>query len=215
MTNNKINKALIYDEVGIGSIRARALKEIISKTGAKSFVGQEIILCDKDKAHGIITLNEPHILDTDQFKSHSSRHLITDEGRENIWPGVSKFNAFSFRIKKIFKDPIEFVYIGDTKLATGEFVEGVTIKEENIDYSNLEKAEASVKFEEILEAHKAKPCKEEDLELKTLFLELYELFAKRLIEKSLHTHDARERARIRAEQNRKKKPKKKTEATNA
>ncbi len=205
MNKQEINKAIIYDEIGIASIQARVLKELISKTGDKSFIKQEIFICDKEKVYGIVVLNEPHILDLTQFKNHSSRHFCTEEGRENIWPGVNKFNAFSFRIKKIFKEPLQYTYMGEEQLAIGKFVEGVTIMKENIDYADVSKAISIIEYEDRLETLKTIEVEDEDKELQKLFLELYELFLKRFTEKARHDpaeDERRRRARERARRRR-------------
>ena len=125
---------------------------------------------------------------------------------EENWPGVNNFSAFSFRIKKIFKEPLQFVYMGDKKLAMGEFVEGVTLMKENLDYSDVAKAITIVEYEDKLQSLKSIEVEDEDKEVQKLFLELYELFLKRFSEKA--RHDPEEDARRRARRNRKKKPKK-------
>ena len=186
MNKQETNKAIIYEEIGIKSLCARKLKEIISSAGSKQFIGQEILICDKDKAYGIIVLNEPHILDTEQFKNHFSRHFITEEGRENIWPGVSKFNAFSFRIKKIFKEPLQYIYMGKEKLVISKFVKGITMIQNNIDYSDIDKAISIIEYEDKLDVLKNIEVADEDKDLQELFLSLYALFLKRIAEKAVH-----------------------------
>lgn len=194
---NKINKAIIYDQFGIDVLCARKLKEIISPIGSKQIIGEEIFICDKDKAYGTIILNEPMQLDESLFKNHFSRHAITEEGRESLWPGINKFNTFSFRITKIFKEPLEYSYKGQEDLVEGKFVEEVEIVIEKFDVTE---------YEEKYESFKNTKCSDEDSELKDLFLDLYKLFTIRLSEKS--KHDPAEDKRRRAAARRKKKPKK-------
>ena len=156
MTEKITNKAIIYDQFGIDVFCARKLKQIISPIGSKQFIGQEILICDKEKAYGTIILNEPILLDSGLFKNHFSRHAITEYSRENIWPGVNKFNAFSFRIKNIFKEPLEYTYKGQEELAMSEFVEGVEILEKGvIGYKDLGKAPIETSWSGPTERRKA------------------------------------------------------------
>lgn len=153
---NKINKAIIYDQFGIDVLCARKLKEIISPTESKQFIGEEILICDKDKAYGIIILNESMQLDINLFKNHFSRHIITEDFREAVWPGVTKFNAFSFRIKKIFKEPLEYIYKGKENLTMSKFVEGIDILQKGvIGYKDLGKAPIETSWDGSAERKKA------------------------------------------------------------
>ena len=188
MTKQEINKAIIYEEIGIKALCARKLKEIISPMPSNSmnFIEQEILICDKEKVYGIIVLNKPILLDKDQFNSHFSRHIITEEFKDMFWSDVYKFNAFSFRIKKIFKEPLQYIYMGKEKLAMGKFIEGVTIMKENIDYADVSKAISIIEYEDRLETLKTIEVEDEDKELQKLFLELYELFLKRFTVKARH-----------------------------
>lgn len=139
MNKQKTNKAIIYDKFFIDILCARKLKEIISDKS--KFIGQEIFICDKEKVYGTIILNEPHILNRNFFKNHESRHFITNIYMKEIFPDTNKFNAFSFRIKKIFKEPLEYTYEGQEGLAMSEFVEGIEILEKGvIGYRDLGKA---------------------------------------------------------------------------
>lgn len=158
MTKDKINKAIIYEEMGIKSLCARKLKEIISPMPSNSmnFIGQEILICDKEKVYGIIVLNEPIILDKDQFNSHFSRHIITEEFKDMVWSDIYKFKAFSFRIKKIFKEPLEYVYMGEGELTMGKFVEGIDILEKGvIGFRDLGKAPIETSWSGPTERRKA------------------------------------------------------------
>ena len=184
MNTQKINKAIIYDKFFIDILCARKLKEIVSDKAR--FVGQEIFICDKEKVYGTIILNEPHVLNMDFFKNHESRHFITDIGMNEVWPGVNRLNAFSFRITKIFKEPLQYIYMGKEKLAMGKFVEGITIMKENIDYTYVSKAISIIEYEDRLETLKTIEVEDEDKELQKLFLELYELFLKRFTVKARH-----------------------------
>lgn len=184
MTKETTNKAIIYDKFFIDILCARKLKEIISYKA--KFVGQEIFICDKEKVYGTIILNQPTFLNVDFFKNHESRHFISNSCMEETFPDTNKFNAFSFRITKIFKKPLQYVYMGEGKLAMGEFVEGVKIIKENTDYSDVDKAISVIEYEDKLESFKSLKCADEDEELKILFVTLYGLFIKRMVEKSRH-----------------------------
>lgn len=184
MTKEKINKAIIYDKFFIDILCARKLKEIISDKA--KFIGQEIFICDKEKVYGTIILNHPTFLDIDFFKNHESRHFISNSCMEECFPDTAKFNAFSFRITKIFKEPLQYTYMGEDKLAMGEFVEGVNILEENIDYSDVSKALNLIEYEDKLESFKSFEVEDEDKELHKLFLQLYGLFIMKLAHKAAH-----------------------------
>ena len=126
----EINKAIVLSPVSIDLIRTRILKEIISIKGSKEHIGKEIFICDKDKVHGVIELNEPHILNVDLFKNHESRHLINEEFREELWPNKNKFYAYSFRIKKIFKEPLNYFYEGE--IAMSKFINDIEVLQKGV-----------------------------------------------------------------------------------
>lgn len=156
MKKYDIDKAIIYHKTGIELIRARKLKEIISPSFSSKHVGEEIFICDKNKVYGIIVLNQPTTLTVDQFKNHSSRHLITQELKEDIWPDVNKFNAYTFRIKKIFEKERDFFYDRRDKLVMSEFIKDVEILEKGvIGYKDLGKAPIETSWDGPAERKKA------------------------------------------------------------
>ena len=183
MKKYDINKAITYHKTGIDLIRARKLKEIISPSLSTKHVGEEIFICDKEKVHGIIILNEPTSLTVAQFKNHASRHLITEEAKDNIWPSVKKFNAYTFRIKKVFKNSLEYMYKGQEDLEISELIEGVEIIDRE-----AEALQALVnKYNVRLETLKGIECDKDNEVLKNLYIRLFELYLKRMLQKPQHT----------------------------
>lgn len=98
--------AVVVPDISARNICARKKNEIISDKVSTKHIGKPIFLCG-DKIYGIIELNQPSILDKDFFKSHFKRHMVTDAAREELWPGEERLYAYSFRIKRIFKEPID------------------------------------------------------------------------------------------------------------
>jgi len=121
------DKAIVLADKSAKSICARNKKEIILPQGSGKHIGEPIFLCG-DKVYGIIILNEPTSITVDQFKNRYKRHFITEKTRETLWPNIEHFYAYSFRIKRIFKEPIncEIKDIGliDTERRK-EFIKGV------------------------------------------------------------------------------------------
>lgn len=127
------DQGIFLSDFGANMICARKKKEIILDKHNSNFVGKPIFLCG-DKIYGIIVLNEPHVLDKNLVKNHESRHLIKEQLRDAFWPGADRFYAYSFRIKRIFKEPIPYDgetalgFVDDVKIAPEvrrEFVKGV------------------------------------------------------------------------------------------
>ncbi|MHA1833199.1 MAG: hypothetical protein ACTSV7_04350 [Candidatus Baldrarchaeia archaeon] len=182
MKKYNTTKAITYPETGINLIRARKLKEIVSPHISRQHIGQEIFICDKKNVFGVVILNQPTSLTESQFKNHSSRHFITEELKDTVWPNVKKFNAYTFRIKKVFKKPLEFRYKGQEDLEMGELIHNVEI----IDREK-EALETKVnKYKARLETLKDLPCSVEDLNQKNLLTELFELYLTKLSQKSQH-----------------------------
>lgn len=102
------DKGIFLVDKNIKLICARKKKEIILPEMSRAHVGKPIFLCGKS-VYGIIELNEPQAIDEYQFKSRYKRHLITDIEREQMWPVATKYYAYSFRIKRIFKESLEYV----------------------------------------------------------------------------------------------------------
>ncbi len=187
MKNYDINKAITYHETGIDLIRARQLKEIISPNFSKLHVGEEIFICDREKVHGIIVLNEPTVLNVEQFKNHSSRHLITEELKDEIWPKVKKFNAYTFRIKKVFKKSLEYRHVNQKNLNMSELIKDLELVDRE-----QEALEAKFsKYEVRLETLKGLECDESKEQLKGLLTELFQLYIKRILQKPQHTGTSR------------------------
>jgi len=179
MKKYNITQAVVYDGFWLNQICSRKLKKIISIKSPNNIIGQEILICDSDKAYGIVILNEPYILDADLFKNNFSKHIITEECKNTIWPNINKFYSFSFRIKKIFKEPIE--YKSSKARTMGDFIEDVKlIQEDSINYKEIENIETIIKYEDKLETFKSSNCDSGDELLKGLFMEVYELYIKKI-----------------------------------
>ena len=119
-------------------------------------------------------MNSPTKINIDQFKSHSSRHFITEELRYEIWGNTKHYNSHTFRIKKIFKEPIK--YCSDEKsVSFGKFIKDVTIYNSEDVIVN--------KFSEILNAYKNISSETGSEDLKKLFEKLFELYLAKYSEK--------------------------------
>lgn len=156
-------------------ICARRKKEIILTECNESYINKPIFLCS-DKVYGIVVLNSPSHIDRDQFTSRHKRHLITEEARESIWPDQEKFFAYGVRIKRIFKDPLE--YVKDSECEIG-FMDNIifdvekNLTERKIDFS---------KYYTELEELKTLEVKKGYESIRDTLLELYKLFVQ-LMEK--------------------------------
>lgn len=175
MNKYNINKAIIYGyEKAIELLNARKLKEIITTDVSRGYIDEKIFICDETKLYGIIILNKATQLDVDQFKNHKSRHFITEDLRLSVWGNIKLFNSHTFRIKKVFKNPIEYTSEKTTS-SLGKFIDDV-----NVVYK---KDEAVIKYKNILEESRIKESIEGKEELKLMFENLYELFLERYSEK--------------------------------
>lgn len=156
MEKNNINKAIVYDGRCIDLIRNRKLKEIITTESFGKFLEQKIFICDREKIYGIVILNKPNILNVDFFKNHFSRHNITEEFRQNVWSDINRFYSYSFRIKKIFKEPLNYFYEDQEKLAMSKFIEDVELLQKGvIGYRDLGKAPIETSWDGSAERKKA------------------------------------------------------------
>jgi DNA-directed RNA polymerase subunit RPC12/RpoP len=119
--------------------------------------------------------------------SHNKRHLISEDDILKLWPDSNIFYAYSFRINKIFKNPIKydntnkvFGIIEDIKFIDKKEENNVAIKKEEIsivavnyynDYEDtldyLKKLEFSEKYKSVVES----------------FLALYETYLNKLLSK--------------------------------
>ena len=177
LTMTKINKAIIYAHANaIGLLKSRKLKSLISSESRRRHTNEQILICDEKYAHGIVILNTPTILDLNQFSNQTKRHSITEELREAVWGNCKQLSSYNFRIKKIFKEPLE--YVSDNScVALGKFIDDVKI---------IDKHEEAVSvYKDKLEDIKKKASVEGKEDLKKMFEELYELFLKRYSEKNI------------------------------
>jgi len=188
MTDKKIKTpGIVIEDKYAQLIRKRLKKEIISTENLLNYVGKEIYLCGHN-AYGSITLNEPLKLDCSLLASHNKRHLISEDDILKLWPDSNIFYAYSFRINKIFKNPIKynntnkvFGIIEDIKFINKDNEEEkVIMKKEEIsivavnyynDYEDtldyLKKLEFSEKYKSVVES----------------FLALYETYLNKLLSK--------------------------------
>lgn len=100
------DKGILLSDKSATLICARKKKEIILDKINTAYIDKPIFLCG-DKVYGIIILNEPAKIEKYQFKNRFKRHMITEEACEELWPGQETLYAYGFRIKRIFKDPID------------------------------------------------------------------------------------------------------------
>lgn len=100
------DKAIVLTDKNARLICARKKKEIITDSLSGKHVNQPIFLCG-DKVYGILVLNEPTNLDEGLFKNHYKRHLIDEKTKDELWPDATKYYSYSFRIKRIFKEPVD------------------------------------------------------------------------------------------------------------
>jgi len=187
MTEKIKNPGIVIEDKYAQLIRKRLKKEIISTENLLNYVGKEIYLCGHN-AYGSITLNEPLKLDCSLLASHNKRHLISEDDILKLWPDSNIFYAYSFRINKIFKNPIKynntnkvFGIIEDIKFINKDNEEEkVIMKKEEIsivavnyynDYEDtldyLKKLEFSEKYKSVVES----------------FLALYETYLNKLLSK--------------------------------
>ena len=175
MNKYDIEKAIVYGhEKAIDLLKARKLKEIITADVSRDYTDEKIFICDDTKLYGVIILNKATQLDVDQFRNHQSRHFITDELREDVWGNTKVFNSHTFRIKKVFKNPIEYKS-EKVSLSLGKFIDDVKVV-------NVEK-EIFIKHQSILEDAKKKISVDGKENLKEMFENLYELFLEKYSEK--------------------------------
>lgn len=106
------DKAVILTDKSAKLICARKKKEIVLPDASGKHVGKPIFLCGK-KVYGIIILNEPTTITTEQCDNREKRHLLSKKEREELWPDAEKYLAYSFRIKRIFKEPVFYKHSKD------------------------------------------------------------------------------------------------------
>jgi hypothetical protein len=178
MKLDNIKKSIVYDTSSINLLRSRKLKEIVSPNNLKTSNGESIFICDKEKIHGIIILNEPTNITRDILKNRFKRHQLSEEVIDTNWPSLKRFNAHSFRIKKVFKEPLEFRYSGKGCLKNGELLNNVEI----IDREKEALEQKINKYKDRLDTLKGFKCSEEKEIVKDLFLELFGLVINKMEE---------------------------------
>lgn len=185
MTNKKIKiPGIVIEDKYAQLIRKRLKKEIISTENLLNYVGKELYLCGHN-VYGSITLNEPLKLDYSLLASHSKRHLISEDDILKLWPDSSIFYAYSFRINKIFKNPIKydntnkvFGIIEDIKFIDKKEDEKIVMKKEEIQPVEYYKS-----YEEKFEALKKLEFSEKYKSVVESFLSLYEVYLNKLLSK--------------------------------
>jgi len=186
MTENKKIKTpgIVIEDKYAQLIRKRLKKEIISTENLYNYIGKEIYLCGHN-AYGSITLNEPLKLDCSLLASHNKRHLISEDDILKLWPDSNIFYAYSFRINKIFKNPIKY---DNTNKVFGiiEDIKFIDKKEENIVAMKKEErqpVEYYKSYEDRFEALKKIEFSEKYKSVVESFLSLYEVYLNKLLGK--------------------------------
>jgi len=186
MTENKKIKTpgIVIEDKYAQLIRKRLKKEIISTENLYNYIGKEIYLCGHN-AYGSITLNEPLKLDCSLLASHNKRHLISEDDILKLWPDSNIFYAYSFRINKIFKNPIKY---DNTNKVFGiiEDIKFIDKKEENIVAMKKEErqpVEYYKSYEDRFEALKKLVLSEKYKSVVESFLVLYETYLNKLLSK--------------------------------
>jgi DNA-directed RNA polymerase subunit RPC12/RpoP len=185
MTDKKIkNPGIVIEDKYAQLIRKRLKKEIISTENLFNYVGKEIYLCGNN-VYGSITLNEPLKLDCALLVSHNKRHLISEDDILKLWPDSNIFYAYSFRINKIFKNPIKynntnkvFGIIEDIKFIDKKEDEKIVMKKEEIKLVEYYKS-----YEDKFEALKKLEFSEKYKSVVESFLSLYEVYLNKLLGK--------------------------------
>ena len=164
----EIKSGLILSKKSTINICKRKKKEIVLPELSGHHIGKPIYICGK-QVYGVIILNAPHNIDDQQFDSHFNRHFVSKGFREKVWPDVKKFYSYSFRIKKIYKKPLD--YICDDKW-TIRFLDDVELVK-TVDLA----AERDAKLKKRLEKYMAEANELNKLE----FSDKYEKLGKNLL----------------------------------
>jgi DNA-directed RNA polymerase subunit RPC12/RpoP len=188
MTENKKTKnpGIVIEDKYAQLIRKRLKKEIISTENLSNYVGKEIYLCG-NFVYGSIILNEPLKLDSHLLDSHKKRHLITEDDILKLWPDSNIFYAYSFRINRMFKNPIKY---NNTNKNFGiiEDINFIDKKEDNT--TNMKTEEINLvdvnyykDYEDKLDYLKKLEFSEKYKSVVESFLVLYELYLNKLLSK--------------------------------
>jgi len=160
---SKKKSGIVLEDKYAKLIRARKKKEIISTENFKNYSGKEIFLCGKS-IYGSIILNEPMKLDRCLLKNHSKRHLITNYDVDRLWPEEKTFYSYSFRITKMFKNPVRYKYTNATfgivdniefknKKETPEMKDLQNLNKDNTVVEKEQTIQEELKVEEILQSN--------------------------------------------------------------
>jgi hypothetical protein len=182
MEIDQIKNGIIYSSAAMALLRKRQLKELVSPNSTKFVIDEPIFICDTEKVHGVIILNRPQSLNKDLFNNHFSRHLITEEFKELVWPNIKKFNTYTFRIKKVFKDPIDFKTFDKSNLSMSQFLKDIELVDKEKEEFDKKISDYKIRLEKLKELSVI----EDDSVLKDLILSLYSLVIERIEEKRHH-----------------------------
>lgn len=167
MNKYNINKAILYSGTGIELIKNRSINELVSSDCHFNNCNENIFICDENFAYGIIKVNSPSQVDVEQFNNRFNRHKITNEFRRDVIGEFKSYNVYTFRIKRMFKKPLEHNFKGD--LVFGKFIKNIDVIDEKV----LEYRNRLLEIKNIKSNNKLKP----------LFENLYELFLNKYNEK--------------------------------
>jgi len=185
MTEKIKNPGIVIEDKYAQLIRKRLIKEIISTENFLNYVGKELYLCG-NQVYGSIILNGPLKLDCSLLASHNKRHLISEDDILKLWPDSNVFYAYSFRINKMFKNPIKY---DNTNLNFG-IIEDIKFLDKKDEKINMKKEEISIvavnyykDYEDKLDYLKKLEFSEKYKSVVESFLSLYETYLNKLLGK--------------------------------
>jgi len=185
MTEKIKNPGIVIEDKYAQLIRKRLIKEIISTENFLNYVGKELYLCG-NQVYGSIILNGPLKLDCSLLASHNKRHLISEDDILKLWPDSNVFYAYSFRINKMFKNPIKY---DNTNLNFG-IIEDIKFLDKKDEKINMKKEEISIvavnyykDYEDKLDYLKKLEFSEKYKSVVESFLSLYEVYLIKLLGK--------------------------------
>jgi len=178
------DKAVIISEKQAKLITIRQVQEIILDEKSLEHVGEPILFGNK-KIYGTIELNAPQTINIEQFRNRQGRHQLTDKDRIKFLDDNEKLYAYSFKIKKIFKDPLDFVKSKDRG-----FLFDIDLEIEN-EKNIIDEYLNKLSYFKSIEVNK------DDKFLKDCFVDLYSLFLEKFKVKKEKVHITEKYIRIR------------------
>ena len=88
----------------------RRKKAIVKSVRFATHIGEPLYLLSDKLCYGVIKLDSPVEIALGEFKELAPKHLVSDEEREQWWPGKQKLFYYPLIVEKVFETPRKWKY---------------------------------------------------------------------------------------------------------